>query len=112
MSYSFTEFAEMVERRLSASWRSVVVMHDDEMLGEITSTVFTMDGSGDKWKFSFALRRDGMWYQSKCEVDPFDYEVVDLPDRNDVRANMSPENRASEVSIEMLSDIRDKMGAA
>lgn len=111
MPYSFVEFAEMVERRLSASWRSVVVMHDDELLEGITSTVFTMDGSGRRWKFSFALRCDGVWYQAKREIEPFDYDAAEPPDIRDVDANKSPENRASEVSTGMLSDVRDKIAA-
>lgn len=110
MKVDFDEFSEMVERACFNSWRSVVGVANGAVIDNVDSILLTRS-EGERWAFSFALRVDGRWSQSKVEVEPLEYDPFAEPDPNDVEASMSPMNRASSISIELLSDVARKAGA-
>lgn len=104
---SFEEFSEMLERGCFNSWRSAVGKDDEVMLSRISSVLFTKEELPSKWRFSFALRRDGRWVQCSRDVEPVEYDPYDPPpiDDFDPVRSVSPQNLASTVASEMLSDI-------
>ncbi len=108
--FDYAEFAEMVERRLSLSWRSVVSNGDSEFPRRVNATAFTMQDKGVGWEFSYSLRIGRNWTQSSKTVKPFEYDVYEPPEPDDVEGNMSPENRASDVCMDILLDISCKLG--
>lgn len=111
MIVDFDEFSEMIERSCFNSWRSVIGLANEDIIGGVDSILFTRDEKDDKWEFSFALRVHGKWSQSKQDVKPVEFDPFNPPDPNDVEANMSPQNRASSISIELLSSVAKKIGA-
>lgn len=102
----FEEFAEMVERGCFSSWRSAIGKDNEALISEVQSVLFTKEDKGSRWEFSFALRRYGRWAQSKRSMEPMQYDLLDPPPAGeyDPRRSQSPQNRASELSLEMLME--------
>lgn len=112
MIVDFDEFSEMVERSCFNSWRSVIGMANEDIISSVDSVLFTRQEREGAWEFSFALRSDGRWSQSKMEMEPIEFDPFNPPDLSDVQASMSPQNKASSISIELLGSVAKKMGAA
>jgi len=102
----FEEFSELVERVCFNSWRSSIGREDSET-SRVSSILFTKEELGGVWRFSFALRVDGRWYQSQCETEPVEYDPYDPPpiDEFDPKRSVSPQNLASSMAGDMLVDV-------
>lgn len=107
----FEEFAEMVERVCFNSWRSAVGKDNEALISEVSTILFTKE-EGAKWEFSFALRRYGRWAQSKREIEPVEYDPMDPPpiSQFDPKRSMSPQNQASQLAMEMLLEVSERLG--
>lgn len=101
----FVEFSEIIERACYNSWRTVLGRDKEDTIAKINSVLFTMNDKGDIWEYSFALRIDKKWYQSKIEMPPVEYDIYEPAPFFDVDANKSPQNIASEKAIEILNTI-------
>lgn len=101
---SFSEFSELMERNCYASWRSVIGRQNEYRIESVDSTVFTMQDKDGEWRYSFAIRSDGRWYQGKASTLPVSYDIF-AP--NDNGQNRSPENVASDLSFAILEEISD-----
>ena len=106
----YDDFSELVERACFNGWRSVVG-RDDHRIDFINSIVFTRHREELKWEFSFGLRYGKTWCQATCDMKPLNYDVLDIgpagtyePDRD-----MSPENKAQDMAMLLLADVRDKL---
>ena len=108
--FDFEEFSEMVERNCFNSWRSVLGVLDDAetVIKESDSILFTRKDKGDKWEFSFSLRRLGVWVQVIKAIEPFEYDLLNPSDPLNVEANMSPQNRASILATDLLTELAQK----
>ena len=111
MRVDFDEFSEMIERACFNSWRSVIGLANEELITSVDSILFTRQEHGDKWEFSFALRVDTKWSQSKIEMEPIEFDPFGPIDPQNVEENMSPQNKASSISIDLLSNVAKKIGA-
>ena len=104
---SFEDFSEMVERSCFNSWRSAVGKDDEVMLSRISSILFTKEELPSIWRFSMALRRDGRWVQCSRDVEPVEYDPYNPQpiDEFDPVKSLSPQNMASSVALDMLTEI-------
>ena len=107
----FAEFAEFLERICSSSWRSAVGRDNEELISEVSTVLFSMEDKGEKWEFSFALRRFGRWSQAKREIAKVEYDPMDPPPAGvyDPKRSQSPQNKASELATEMLLEVAEKL---
>lgn len=115
MKITMDEFSEMLERNCSSAWRSVIGRDNVDIIESVNSVLFTRSESEDKWTFSFALRIGERWHQAKREINRIDYDPYDPPpfddsESFDAKKHMSPQNMASEVSIDLLTEVGKKVG--
>ena len=85
------------------------------IIESVNSVLFTRSETDGRWTFSFALRIGERWHQAKKDVDAIEYDPYDPPPFDDTeefdpRKHMSPQNIASEVSIELLTEVGRKVG--
>ena len=107
----FEEFAEMVERGCVNSWRSAIGKDNEGLIAEVQTVLFSKEDKGGNWEFSFALRRYGRWAQSKRAVEPIQYDLLNPPPAGeyDPKRSQSPQNKASELSTEMLLEVAERL---
>lgn len=115
MKITLDEFSEMLERNCFNAWRSVIGRDNVEIIESVNSVLFTRSETDGGWTFSFALRIGERWHQAKKDVDAIEYDPYDPPPFDDTeefdpRKHMSPQNIASEVSIELLTEVGRKVG--
>ena len=115
MKITLDEFSEMLERNCFNAWRSVIGRDNVEIIESVNSVLFTRSETDGRWTFSFALRIGERWHQVKKDVDAIEYDPYDPPPFDDTeefdpRKHMSPQNIASEVSIELLTEVGRKVG--
>ena len=115
MKITLDEFSEMLERNCFNAWRSVIGRDNVEIIESVNSVLFTRSETDGRWTFSFALRIRERWHQAKKDVDAIEYDPYDPPPFDDTeefdpRKHMSPQNIASEVSIELLTEVGRKVG--
>ena len=110
---AFEDFSEMLERTCFNGWRSVIGRGDEALLSEISTVIYTKEDRGSEWAFSFGLRRFGRWAQCQRQIEPVDFDPLDLPpaDRFDPKKSMSPMNKASALGIEMISEVAERLGS-
>lgn len=108
----FDEFSEMVERNCFTSWRSVVGRDLEDLIESVNSMVVTRSCDDDGWTFSFGLRIDRKWYQAKRTIPPVEYDILEPQPHGeefDPARSMSPDNTASELSIEIMSEVAEEV---
>lgn len=101
----FNEFTGKMERVLICAWRSVVcACNIDENM--FNSVMFSMENEGNYWGYSFAVRTGSKWLQAVRRIKAFEYDIF-AP--NDNGQNRSYDNVASELALDILSEIREKV---
>lgn len=83
---------------MACSWRSWIGK-DSPAISEIDSAVFTKQDKGDGWEFSFALRRQGRWYQQKTTV----------PRTEGGLEGETPTRAASKACAEILDGLKERL---
>lgn len=107
----FEEFSEMVERICFNSWRSAVGKDNEGLISEVSTILFSKE-EGREWEFSFALRRFGRWAQAKRSIEPVEYDPINPPPVTGYDPKQrSPQNQASELAMEMLLEVAERLGA-
>ena len=114
---TFDEFSEMLERNCFNSWRTSIGRSNNEVIESVNAVIFTRNDNNKDgtWEFSFALRIGNKWYQAVKIIDRVEYDIYNPPSFDDmkngnVKCNMSPQNIASSLAIDLLSDIDKKIG--
>lgn len=104
---AFEDFSELLERSCFNSWRSAIGRDDDFILSCVSSVLYTKEEVGGKWRFSFALRKNGRWHQCQRDIEPVAYDPYDPPPAGefDPKKSMSPQNVASQLASEMLCEV-------
>lgn len=115
MKITFDEFSEVLERNCFNAWRSVIGRDNVDAIESVNSVLFTRVEGEELWTFSFALRIGERWHQAKKEIDRIEYDPCDPPPFDDtegfdLRRHMSPQNIASEVSVDLLTEVARKVG--
>ncbi len=115
MKITLDEFSEMLERNCFNAWRSVIGRDNVDIIESVNSVLFTRSECDGKWVFSFALRIGERWHQAKTEMERIEYDPYDPPPFDDTegfdpKRHMSPQNIASEASIELLTEVGKKVG--
>lgn len=105
MIADYGDFCETVERVCVTSWRSTFG-RDCPQLDLIDSVLVThrIDDDGN-WVFSFAVRCNGAWSQSKKIIEPPDYDLFSKAEDNKM-----PHRVASELADDMVYETAKQMG--
>lgn len=99
----FDLFSEMVERRVSMSWRAAFGRTNRPVIERVNSYLFTREDAGSKWVFSLGLRVGKTWVQSRVDVSKVNMDELDVPP-----GGQGPTNRASEVAERLVGDVSKK----